>query len=83
MKFVKIFPLEKPAIRYEVHELFSKDNEETTQTQDTSMDVSTGEVGDNRGDNSIRTCEVSTLVNMALIACIEMLEAENSKLQNL
>ena len=41
------------------------------------MDVNTGEVG----DNSIRTCEVYTLVNVALTARIEMLEAENSKLQ--
>ena len=53
---------------YEVHELFSEDNEETTQTQDSSMDVSIGEVSDNKGDNFIRTCEVNTLVNVALTA---------------
>ena len=66
---------------YEVHKLFSEDNAEATRTQDTSMDVNTGEVGDNRGDNFVRTCEANTLVNVALTARIEMLEAENSKLQ--
>ena len=40
---------------YEVHKLFSEDTGETT-TQDISMNVNTGEVGDNRGDNSVRTC---------------------------
>ena len=66
---------------YEVHELFSEDTGETT-TQDKSMDVNTGEVDDNRGDNSVRTCEVNTLVDVALTARIEMLEAENRRLHN-
>ena len=64
---------------YEVHELFSEDTGETT-AQDKSMDVNTGEVDDNRGDNSVKTCEVNTLVSVALTAHIEMLEAENRRL---
>ena len=47
-----------------MHKLFSKDTGETS-TQDTFMGINTGEVGDNRGDNSVRTCEVNTLVNIA------------------
>ena len=39
---------------YEVHKLFSEDTGETT-TEDISVDVNTGEVGDNRGDNFVRT----------------------------
>ena len=50
---------------YEVHKLFSEGTGETI-TQDISMDVNTGEVDDNRGDNSVRTCEVNTLVNVDL-----------------
>ena len=63
---------------YKVHQLFSKDTGVST-TQDTFMDINTGEVGDNRGDNSVRTCEVNTLVNVAITAHIEMLEAENRR----
>ena len=44
------------------------------------MDMNTGEVGDNRGDNSVRTCVVNTLVNVAIVAWIEMLEGENRTL---
>ena len=61
-----------------MHQLFSKDTGETS-TQDTFMGINTGEVGDNRGDNSVRTCEVNTLVNVAITAHIEMLEAENRR----
>ena len=43
------------------------------------MDINTGEVGDNRGDNSVRTCEVNTLVNVAIMAHIEMPEARNRR----
>ena len=45
------------------------------------MDIHTGEVGYNRGDNSVRTCEVNTLVNVAIMAWIEMLEGENRTLR--
>ena len=62
-----------------MHELFSEDTGETT-AQDKSMDVNTGEVDDNRGDNSVKTCEVNTLVSVALTARVEMLEAENRRL---
>ena len=37
---------------YEVHELFSENTGETT-TQDKAMDVNTGEVDNNRDDNSV------------------------------
>ena len=60
---------------YEVHELFS---EETAQLQDTTMYVSSREVGDNEGENS---SGVNTLISVALTARIEMLEAENKRLQ--
>ena len=43
-------------------------------TQDTFKDINTGEVGDNRGDDSFRTCEVNTLINVAITAGIAMLE---------
>ena len=55
-----------------MHQLFNKDTGEPT-TQDTFMDINTGEVGDNRGDNSFRNCEVNTLVNVAIMARIAML----------
>ena len=56
-----------------MHQLFSKVTGEPT-TQDTFMDINTGEVGDNRGDNSFRNCEVITqLVNVAIMARIAML----------
>ena len=61
-----------------MHQLFSKDTGETS-TQDTFLGINTGEVGDNRGDNSVRTCEVNTLVNVAITAHIEMLDAENRR----
>ena len=65
---------------YKVHQLFSKETGEPT-TQDTFVDINTGEVGDNRGDNpeynhnhnSFRNCEVNTLVNVAIMARIAML----------
>ena len=61
-----------------MHQLFSKDTGETS-TQDTFMGINTGEVGDNRGDNSVRTCEINTLVNVAIMAHIEMPEARNRR----
>ena len=61
-----------------MHQLFSKDTGETS-TQDTFMGINTGEVGDNRGDNSVRTCEINTLVNVAIMVHIEMPEARNRR----
>ena len=43
------------------------------------MDINTGEVGDNRGGISVRTCEVNTLVNVAIMAHIEMPEERNRR----
>ena len=63
---------------YKVHQLFSKDTGETS-TQDIFMGINTGEVGDNRGDNSVRICEVNILISVAITVHIEMLEAENRR----